>query len=138
VADEKPRRRRRKPKEAESTSNAERRKPKEKGSSNGERKRTSKRGLSGAQLAQRARRDLAEITGLEAESVTSLERSDDGTWRVTVELLELSRIPETDDMLGSYEAELDESGELVGYRRLRRYARSQAQAGEQQGAGGGK
>jgi len=57
---------------------------------------------------------LADITGLKPEAVTSLERSEDGgTWWVTVELLELSRIPETVDLLGSYEAELDESGELV-------------------------
>lgn len=99
----------------------------EEGTSNGPERRSTRR-PSGAQLAQRARRELSEITGLEAESVTSLERADDGTWKVTVELLELSRIPETDDVLGAYEAELDESGELLGYRRLRRYARSQAQA----------
>lgn len=81
---------------------------------------------SGSKLAQRAKRELAEITGLEAEAVTSLARAEDGTWKVTVELLELERVPNTDDMLGSYEAELDEDGELLGYRRLRRYARSQA------------
>jgi Gas vesicle synthesis protein GvpO len=83
--------------------------------------------LSGAKLAQRARQELSEITGLEPESVTSLERGEDG-WLVTVELLELSRIPDTDDILGSYEAELDESGELLAYRRLRRYPRSQSGA----------
>jgi hypothetical protein len=93
----------------------------------------SKAGASGAQLAQRARRELAEITGLEAEAVTSLERVEDGSWMVTVELLELSRIPETDDILGSYEAQLDEDGELLGYRRLRRYSRSQAR--EEQAVG---
>ena len=91
--------------------------------------------FSGAQLAQRARRELAEITGLKAESVTSLQRDEGGTWKVTVELLELSRIPETDDMLGSYEAGLDENGELLGYRRLRRYSRSQSGDG-QRGEGG--
>lgn len=64
--------------------------------------------------------------------MTSLERADDGTLEGTVELLEFSRRPETDDMLGSYEVELDESGELLGYRRLRRYARVQG------GVGGGK
>jgi ADP-ribose pyrophosphatase YjhB (NUDIX family) len=91
---------------------------------------------SGAQLAQQARRELSEITGLEAESVTSLERAEDGSWLVTVELLELSRVPDTDDVIGSYEVELDENGELLGYRRLRRYARSQA--GDEQGVQGGK
>jgi Gas vesicle synthesis protein GvpO len=116
VADEKPKRRRREQDQG--------------GSSDGKERRSTRR-RSGAQLAQRARRALSEITGLDAESVTSLERVDDGTWKVTVELLELSRIPETDDMLGSYEVELDESGELLGYRRLRRYARVQG------GVGGG-
>ena len=83
--------------------------------------------LTGGKVAQRAREELSEITGLDAESVTSLERGDDGTWKVTVELLELQRIPETDDVLGAYETELDENGDLLGYRRIRRYARSQAQ-----------
>ena len=120
MADEKPRRRRREEEQG--------------GSSDGKERRSTRR-RSGAQLAQRARRELSEITGLDAESVTSLERVDDGTWKVTVELLELSRVPETDDMLGSYEVELDETGELLGYRRLRRYTRSQA--GEEQGVQGG-
>ena len=81
---------------------------------------------SGAKISQRARRELSEITGLEAESVISLARAEDGTWEVTVELLELERVPNTDDLLGSYEAELDSDGELLGYRRVRRYTRSQA------------
>lgn len=111
MADEKPRRKRR-----ESDNG---------GGSDGKRSRSGG-GLSGAQLAKRARQELAEITGLEAEGVTSLERGEDGGWIVTVELLELSRVPSTDDVIGSYEAELDEDGELLGYRRRRRYARSQA------------
>jgi len=115
VADEKPRRKRGAPDQG--------------GTSDGTERRSTGR-PSGAQLAQRARRELSEITGLKPESVTSLKRADDGSWKVTVELLELSRIPETDDVLGSYEAELDEGGELLGYRRLRRYARSQS-GGEQ-------
>ena len=89
----------------------------------------SRRRSSGAALAARAREELSEITGLEAESVTALEPEDDGTWVITVELLELSRIPETDDMLGSYEVQVDEDGEILGYRRVRRYARSQADHG---------
>ena len=96
--------------------------------SDGKPRRPRRSRIPGAKVAQHARRELAEITGLKAEAVTSLEQQDDGTWIVTVELLELSRVPETDDILGSYETELDESGELVGYRRVRRYPRSQAGA----------
>jgi hypothetical protein len=67
-----------------------------------------------------------QITGLQPEGVTSLQRNDDGMWMVTVELLELSRIPSTDDVLGTYEASVDASGALRGYRRVRRYARSRS------------
>ena len=94
-------------------------------------KRTKKRQPSpGVKIAARAREELSEMTGLEAEGVTSLVQDEDGLWWVTVEVLELSRVPETDDMLGSYEVELDEKGEILSYRRVRRYARSQADRGD--------
>lgn len=112
---------------AEEQPRRKRRAPREEGTSDGTRRRPPPaERLTGAQLAQRARRDLAEITGRRAESVTSLERQENGSWKVTVELLELSRVPETDDVLGSYEVEVGGDGELLGYRRVRRYARSQA------------
>jgi hypothetical protein len=77
----------------------------------------------GAQIAERACWCLSTVTGSEAENVTALERSGDGTWKITVELLELPRMPETLDLIGSYETELDEEGKLLGYRRLRQYPR---------------
>jgi len=79
-----------------------------------------------ARLARQARRSLADVTHAEAENVTALERSGDRRWKVTVELLELARIPATDDLIGSYEAEIDEEGTLLGYRRLRRYPRNRS------------
>ena len=100
------------------------------------RKRRRRERSAGAEIAARAREELAEMTGLEAEGVTSLEQAEDGTWRVSVELLELSRVPETDDMLGSYEVELDEDGEMLGYRRVRRYSRSQVDQPQPQAAQG--
>jgi hypothetical protein len=83
--------------------------------------------LSCAQVARQARHELAEITGLRPEKVTGLERRDDGGWGVTVELLELRRVPETGDLMGSYEAELDEIGHLLTYHRVARYGRCQLQ-----------
>ena len=56
--------------------------------------------------------------------MTALERSGDGIWKITVELLELPGMPETLDLIGSYETELDEEGKLLGYRRLRQYTRN--------------
>jgi hypothetical protein len=88
----------------------------------GERRRPQ---LSGAQLVAEARRQLSEITGMEAGAVTSLERSDDDGWKLTVELLELARIPRAADVLGVYDVTLDGSGMLLGYRRVRRYSRGE-------------
>jgi hypothetical protein len=93
----------------------------------GEPRRRQARRLSCGQVARRARHELAEITGLRPERVTGLERRDEGGWGVTVEVLELRRVPETDDLMGSYEAELDEIGHLRAYHRVARYGRCQLQ-----------
>ena len=43
-----------------------------------------------------------------------------------VEVLELPRIPPTTSLLATYEVALDAQGELIGYRRIRRYERGRA------------
>ena len=45
---------------------------------------------------------------------------------MTLELVELERIPETTSLIGSYEVKLDADGNLVEARRLRRYPRNQS------------
>jgi hypothetical protein len=67
------------------------------------------------------------LFGKPVESVTAFGRPDDngGGWTVTLELLELPRIPETTSLLGTYEATLDADGNLLDARRLRRYPRNQ-------------
>jgi hypothetical protein len=88
--------------------------------------RTSSRPRLGAtKIAASAAQQLLELTGRQAEGVTGLERSEDG-WTVQVEVVEVRRIPETTDVLALYEVQTDERGELMGYRRLRRYARGDA------------
>jgi hypothetical protein len=78
--------------------------------------------VTATQVAARAAQQLLELTGKEAEGVTGLERADDG-WKVRVEVVEVRRIPDTTDVLALYEVDVDEDGDLTGYRRLRRYAR---------------
>ncbi|MET9517541.1 gas vesicle protein [Streptomyces sp. NPDC002994] len=74
-----------------------------------------------------ARSQLAELTGMEAESVSSFERmEDDGGWMLRIEVLELARVPDTMSLLASYEVTLDDYGALSGYRRVRRYERGRA------------
>jgi hypothetical protein len=79
-----------------------------------------------AELAQSARDQLAALTGRRAESVLAVERDDDGGWQVTVELLELERVPSSTDLLGCYVVGIDGGGDITGYRRVRRYSRGQA------------
>ncbi|GAA1937557.1 gas vesicle protein GvpO [Nocardioides marmoribigeumensis] len=74
------------------------------------------------QVAARAAQQLLELTGKEAEGVTGLGRADDG-WTVEVEVVEVRRIPNTTDVLALYEVTTDDHGDLMGYRRLRRYTR---------------
>jgi hypothetical protein len=85
--------------------------------------------LSASELGQAALTTVAELTGYEPEAVTALEW-DGEFWRVTVDALELPRIPSTTDVLGSYVVQLDEQGTLRGYKRTRRFQRGQPSEGE--------
>jgi hypothetical protein len=82
--------------------------------------------LSAAELGRAAMTTVQELTGYEAEAVTGLEW-DGELWQVTVDVLELSRIPNTTDVIGQYVVRLDEGGTLRGYHRARRFNRSQAE-----------
>ncbi|MFF0162119.1 gas vesicle protein [Streptomyces sp. NPDC005263] len=79
-----------------------------------------------------ARAQLQELTGMSAENVSSFEQTEDG-WALEVEVLELSRVPDTMSLMASYQVELDPDGELTGYRRVRRYERGRADAHRQGG-----
>jgi hypothetical protein len=71
---------------------------------------------------------VQELTGYDPEAVTGLEW-DGEFWQVTVDVLELSRIPNTTDMLASYVVQLDEGGTLRGLRRAKRFQRGHASEG---------
>jgi hypothetical protein len=85
-----------------------------------------------AAVASEAVRQIAALTGREAEGVTSLAKSDDG-WQIEIEVVEFHRIPDTTDLMALYEVHVDSDGALTSYRRLRRYSRGQA--GAEQGPG---
>ena len=83
--------------------------------------------LSGREAIQQVRRDLPPLLGKPVEAVLGLEPDDDRDgWEITVSVVELSRIPNSTDVLGAYRVSLDSDGELAGYRRIRRYQRNQA------------
>ncbi|WP_309094222.1 gas vesicle protein [Streptomyces sp.] len=79
------------------------------------------------EVLRQARGQLAELTGMEAESVSSFEQTEDG-WALEVEVLELERVPDTMSLMASYQVELDSDGQLTGYRRVRRYERGRSDA----------
>jgi hypothetical protein len=82
---------------------------------------------SGYEIAEPVKEQVARLTGLEPGRVTGLCRDGDG-WRVTVEMVELKRIPHSTDMLGAYEVQVDAGGTLLAYKRTGRYQRGDAMA----------
>ena len=84
----------------------------------------SKARFSAPQAAREAAKQLAEVTCLKFDSVSAVDKKDAG-WHVTVNLVELSRIPHSTDVLGVYEVELDAEGNLERYHRGPRYLRDQ-------------
>ncbi|MGW2033699.1 gas vesicle protein GvpO [Streptomyces spinosus] len=79
------------------------------------------------EVLREARSQLAELTGLVPETVSSFEQTEDG-WSLEVEVMELARVPDTMSLMASYQVELDPQGQLTGYRRVRRYERGRADA----------
>jgi hypothetical protein len=77
------------------------------------------------ELAEQARRQVSAMTGLQSGTVTGLDRAGDDRWVVTVEVLELERIPNTMDVMATFEVTLSEDGAVVGLCRSGRHRRSQ-------------
>lgn len=90
------------------------------------------RRLNPMEVLRNARTQLAELTGMAAENVSSFEQTEDG-WSLEIEVLELSRVPDTMSLMASYQVELDPEGQLTGYRRVRRYERGRSDAQRQGG-----
>ena len=78
--------------------------------------------LTARQAARAALRQIVELTAKQAESITGVERSEDG-WTVSIEVVEDRRIPSSADILATYQTRIDGDGQLMSYRRVRRYSR---------------
>jgi hypothetical protein len=77
-------------------------------------------------IVSTARRHLEALLGTEVERASGLERAD-GRWSVYLEVVEVARIPESTDVLATYEVVLGDDGDLAGVSRVRRYRRSQVE-----------
>ncbi|MEV0636621.1 gas vesicle protein [Streptomyces sp. NPDC050619] len=99
--------------------------PKEKGAREGTENKVADDRPSPMDVLRQARAQLAELTGMAAETVSSFEQTEDG-WSLEVEVMELARVPDTMSLMASYQVDLDPQGQLTGYRRVRRYERGRA------------
>jgi hypothetical protein len=79
-----------------------------------------------AEIVTQARAHLKELLGADAERVSGLQRTN-GNWSVTLEVVELRRIPDSTDVLSSYDVVVDDDGGVVSLTRGRRYRRSQVE-----------
>ena len=76
------------------------------------------------ELLEVARLSVAEVTGNPVEGISGFRRDPDHGYIVTVEVLELQRVPSTMDLLAEYEVNLTDDGDMLGLTRRRRYHRA--------------
>ena len=91
--------------------------------------RRNRKAMTAGEAAKAALREIAALTSKQPEGVTGVERTEDG-WTVGIELVEDQRIPSSSDILATYETTIDADGELLSYRRVRRYARGRGDTEE--------
>jgi hypothetical protein len=83
--------------------------------------------VSARELALTAKATVKDLAEVSPETVSGLQW-DGETWLITVEVCEVTRIPNTTDVMASYVVQLDDGGGLLGYKRERRYLRGEAES----------
>jgi len=71
-----------------------------------------------AELAERAREQLAQVTGFKPVAIVGSYKDEEG-WHISVDVLEMARLPESTDVIGTYVAVLDENGDMVKFDKKR-------------------
>jgi len=70
------------------------------------------------EIIEKAKQGLGELTTLKVNTVVGASKDEEnGGWRVMVELLEKAAIPDSMDLLGTYEVLLNEEGEIIEFER---------------------
>jgi len=80
--------------------------------------------LNMVELAEEAKSQIAKLTGLKPVTTTGAIRDEKG-WHLVIDMLEMTRIPASTDILGEYELLLDDEGKLLSFERKRTHLRGQ-------------
>ena len=79
-----------------------------------------------AEIITRAKDQLTALHPLPLSGVIGATQKEDG-WHVAVEMVERKSVPGRQDLLGVYEAVLNDEGSVISYQRMRMRRRSDMQ-----------
>ncbi len=79
-----------------------------------------------AEIITRAKDQLTALNSFPVSGVVSVIKKEDG-WHVAVEMVERKSVPGRQDLLGVYEAVLNDEGSVISYQRMRMRRRSDMQ-----------
>ena len=65
-----------------------------------------------ASLVEDTKREIPTITGLQDDTISQFDQTDDG-WALVIDMLEHRSVPRTQDLLCSFEVALDSGGHLT-------------------------
>lgn len=69
------------------------------------------------EIIEKAKKQLADLTGFKEPAAIGLKKEKEG-WVATIEITEKKSIPEGFDIIGTYEIQLDDKGNLLGYKKF--------------------
>lgn len=69
-------------------------------------------------LAERAKEQLAEVTGFSPVAAVGGFKGEEG-WHITVDAVEMVRIPNSTDIIGTYVVLLDQQGNMMKFEKKR-------------------
>lgn len=83
-----------------------------------------------AEVIQKARSELHELTGLEISSTLGATK-ENGQWQVALEAVEKHSIPDGMDILANYQTQFDAEGNMLEFKRTKMRKRIDTQESEE-------
>jgi hypothetical protein len=80
--------------------------------------------MTGIEVVKLAKEQLQALTGHRIDTVSKMQRSAEG-WQVVIEVVEMKAVPDSKDLLATYETLLDSEGTMLSYQRTARYRRGE-------------